>query len=34
MFFDQPNLVVFREKKLHFSVLSLSQLFMKDYRND
>lgn len=34
VFFNQPNLVVFREKKLHFSVLSLSQLFMKDYRND
>lgn len=34
VFFNQPNLVVLREKKLHFSVLSLSQLFMKDYRND
>ena len=38
--FQSANLVVFRERerererKKHFSVLSLSQLFMKDYRYD
>ena len=31
--FQSANLVVFR-KKMHVSVLSLSQLFMKDYKND